>query len=80
MKFIIDFNLVELQGKDPKAFADPATLSEEVGVFSHCDYINRIMSIIYELIHEEKLPRVIEEMRKSLQLKKGKATGDWFLY
>lgn len=57
-----------------------ATLSEEVGVFSHCDYINKILSIIYGLIHEEKFPRVTEEMRKGLQLKKGKATGDWFLY
>lgn len=31
VKFIIDFYLAELQGKDPDAFADPAALSEELG-------------------------------------------------
>jgi len=80
VKFIIDFNLAELQGMDPQAFADPATLSEDIWVFSHCDFINKIISRIYELLYEDKLPRVTEEMRKSLRLTKGKATSDWFLY
>ena len=80
LNFHVEFNLEESRGEDPKAFVDPATLSEEANVFSHYDFINKIMSKIYDLIHEGKFPRVIEEMRKGLQLKKGKATGDWFLY
>jgi len=80
LKFLVDFNLVELQGKDSEALTDPTAFSEEADVFSHFDFINEVMSRIYELIHEEKFPRVTEEMRKGLQLKKGKAIGDWFLY
>lgn len=38
------------------------------------------MSRFYELLYEDKLPRVIEEMRKSLEFSEGKTTGDWFLY
>jgi len=80
LKFIVDVNLEELHNKVPEAFVDLVTLSEEVGVFSHDEFINNIMSNIYELIYEDRFPRVIEDMRKALQLKKGKTTGDWFLY
>ena len=47
-----------MQGKDPEAFADPTTLSEEIRVFSHCNFINKIISRVYEPLHEEKFPRV----------------------
>jgi len=80
VKFITNFNLAELQGKDPRAFVDSTTLSEDAGVFSHCDFISKIISRFYELLYEDKLPRVTKETRKSLQLSESKATSDWFLY
>jgi len=80
VNFIVDFNLAELQRKDPDAFADPAALSEEIGVFSHCNFINKIMSRVYELLYEDIVPKVTVQMSKNLQLVKNKATGDWFLY
>ena len=61
-------------------FANPDAFSDEAGVFSYFDFTNKVISQIYDIIHEERLPRVTEEMRSGLQLKKGKATGDWFLY
>lgn len=72
LTFIVQFNLEELQGKDPEAFADPVVLSEEVGAPSHCEFINKIMFKVYKLIHQENFPRVIEEMRKGIQLKRTK--------
>ena len=80
LKFLVEFNLSELQGKDPEMFANPDAFSEEAGVFSYFDFTNKVISRIYDIIHEERLPRVTKEMRSGLQLKKGKATGDWFLY
>jgi len=80
VKFITDFNLNELRAKDPRAFTKLADLSEDVGVLSYCEFVNKVISRFYELLYEDKLPRVTKEMRKSLQLSEGKTTGDWFLY
>ena len=78
LKFMVDFNLYELQGKDSEVFADPSAFSKEENVFSYFDFINKVMSRIYELVHEERLPMVTEDIRSGLEFRKGKATGDWF--
>ena len=80
MKILVDFNLSELQGKDPVSFANSAAFSEESNVFTFFDFTNKVMSQVFELIHEERLNRVTEDMISGLQLMKKKATGDWFLY
>ena len=64
MKFITDFNLNELQAKDPWAFVKPGELSKDARVLSHCEFINKVISRFYEFLYED---RVTEEMHKSLQ-------------
>ena len=78
IKILVDFNLSELQGKDPVSFANSAAFSEESNVFTFFDFTNKVMSQVFELIHEERLNRVTEDMRSGLHLMKKKATGDWF--
>ena len=80
MKILVDFNLSKLQGKDLVSFANSAAFSEESIVFTFFDFTNKVMSQVFELIHEERLNRVTEDMISGLQLMKKKATGDWFLY
>jgi hypothetical protein len=43
-------------------------------------FINKIMSRIYSLIFGIDLPRVIEEMKNSLQLNLENMVGDWVLF
>jgi hypothetical protein len=42
-------------------------------------YVNKYMRAIYTLIHGTPLPRVIPEMRHTLQLRKDARTRDWYL-
>ena len=42
-------------------------------------FMNQLMAEIYEVFFQERLPRVLPEMRKMLQLSKGRRIGDSFL-
>ena len=75
MNILVDFKLSELQGKDPVSFANLVSFSKESNVFTFFDFTNKVMSQVFELIHEERLNRVTEDMRSGLQLTKKKATG-----
>jgi hypothetical protein len=46
---------------------------------SFFDFINKVMSIIYQLIFNNEFPRVSEDMKNKLKLS-SKPTGDWFLF
>ena len=43
-------------------------------------YINDFLPILYTLLYDSPLPRVIPEMIQELQSTPPLATGDWFLY
>ena len=43
-------------------------------------FINIIMSEFYEIIFTTELPRVLDDMKKMLQLDPKSRTRDWFLY
>jgi len=80
LQIILSTNLTKLQQNDPFTFADLSFITGENSEMDAFTFINKVKSCIFELIHEEKLPRVIEELRSLLQLTKSKAMGDWFFY
>ena len=45
----------------------------------YCKFMNQLMAEIYEVLFQERLPRVLPKMRQMLQLSKSKMIGDWFL-
>ena len=45
----------------------------------YCKFMNQLMAEIYEVFFQDRLPRVLPEMRQMLQLSKSKMIGDWFL-
>ena len=45
----------------------------------YCKFMNQLMAEIYELFFQERLPRVLLEMRQLLQLSNNKKIGYWFL-
>ena len=42
----------------------------------YCKFMNQLMAEIYEFFFQERLPRVLPEMRQTLQFSKGKKIGD----
>ena len=44
LKFLVEFNLTKLQGKDPETFVNPEVLSEEARIFSYFDFTNKVIS------------------------------------
>ena len=45
----------------------------------YCKFMKFFMVEIYNLFFQERLPRVLPEMRKIVQLYPSKMIGDWFL-
>ncbi len=45
-----------------------------------CEYYNYFLSMLYSLIHEEPLPRILPIMRELLQLSPNTILGDWFFF
>ena len=67
----IAYNGDDLQVPELAITADMAT--------DYCKFMNQLMTEIYELFFQERIPRVFHEMRQMLQLSNSKKIGDWFL-
>ena len=46
---------------------------------NYCKFMNGLMEKIYSIFFQERLPRVVLEMKEILQLSPSKMIGDWFL-
>ena len=46
---------------------------------NYSKFMNQLMADIYEVFFQERLPRVLPELRQMLQLSKCRRIGDWFL-
>ena len=46
---------------------------------NYCEFMNSLMAEIYDIFFQEKLPRVLLEMKEMLHLYPSKMIGDWFL-
>ena len=44
------------------------------------EYYNSFLSLLYPLIYEETMPRLLPEMKQFLQLSPDTGVGDWFLF
>ena len=46
---------------------------------NYYEFMNFLMEEIYDILFQERLPRVFPEMKEMLQLSPSKMIGDWFL-
>ena len=46
----------------------------------YCKFMNFLMELVYNVFFQEKLPRVLPEMKELLPLSPEKRVGDWFLF
>ena len=44
------------------------------------EFMNKIMVEVYKVLFDEKVPRVLDEMKSTLQPSTESCSGDWFLY
>ena len=65
---LIACNEEDLQVPELEITADMAT--------DYCEFMNQLMAKIYDLFFQERLPRVLPEMRQMLQLSNSKKIGD----
>jgi hypothetical protein len=63
-----------------KEFPEAAVISTECKKITMLIFINKIMSRVYSLIFSTDLPRVLEEMKSSLQPNPEYMIGDWVLF
>ena len=68
LRMFISYNEEDLQVPELAINADMAT--------NYCKFMNQLMAEIYELFFQERLPRVLLEMRQMLQLSNSKKIGD----
>jgi hypothetical protein len=61
-------------------FPEAAFISTECKRITMLIFINKIMSRVYSLIFSTGLPRVLEEMKSSLQPNPENRVGDWVLF
>ena len=45
----------------------------------YCKFMSFLMALVYEVLFQKRLPRVLLEMKKLLQLSPERRVGDWFL-
>ena len=45
----------------------------------YCKFMNFLMELVYNVLFQEKLSRVLPEMKELLQLSHERRVGDWFL-
>ena len=50
------------------------------GQINMFEFVNKIMEEVYKILFDEKLPRVLDEMKSNLHPLMESYTGDWFLY
>jgi hypothetical protein len=65
---------------DPDLFSDLSIIYAEAKRISMFDFLNKIMSKVYMLIHNVDFPGVFEEMKIKLQFDSDYRVGDCFLY
>ena len=46
---------------------------------AYCKFMNFIMAPVYNVFFQERLPRVLPEMKETLQFSLERRIGDWFL-
>ena len=61
-------------------FPEDAFISTECKRITMLIFINKIVSRVYSLIFSTRLPRVLEEMKSSLQPNLDNRVGDWMLF
>ena len=74
----ISTNQDELHIQETTLFAPGFNISMEHGSLSFFHFTNRLMSKVYKLNFDTKLPRVSQEMNNTIQMVP-EPTGDWFL-
>ena len=50
------------------------------GQINMFEFVNKIMEEVYIILFDENFPRVLDEMKSSLQPSEESCIGDWFLY
>ena len=71
LRILIAYNEEDFQVPELEITIDMAT--------DYCKFMNQLMAEVYNLFFQERLPRVLPEMRQMLQLSNRKKIGHWFL-
>ena len=71
LRMFIAYNEDNLQVPELEITSDMAT--------DYCKFMNQLMAEVYDLVFQERPPRVFPEMRRILQLSHSKRIGYWFL-
>jgi hypothetical protein len=61
-------------------FPEATFISTECKRITMLIFINKIMSIVYSLIFNTSLPRVLEDMKSYLQPNPKNRVGDWVMF